>query len=88
MDPFATVRLNGASARSEVAPAWLLVAPPDFAPEIENVVTLHDVVHAMMAKSVDPSLRVTDATAVSFTRDIYPILRRVSQMHCVSDVAA
>jgi hypothetical protein len=84
----ATVRLHGASARSEVDPAWLLVAPPDFAPDIENVVTLHDVVYAMMAKSVDPSLRVTDATAVSFTRDIYPILRRVSQMHFVSDVAA
>jgi L-Lysine epsilon oxidase N-terminal/L-lysine epsilon oxidase C-terminal domain len=84
----ATVRLHGAAKASAVDPAWLLVAPPDFAPVIENVVTLHDVVYAMMAKSVDPSLRVTDATAVSFTRDIYPILRRVSQMHFVSDVAA
>jgi len=84
----ATVRLHGASAASAVDPAWLLVAPPDFAPAIENVVTLYDAVYAMMAKLVDPSLRVTDKATVSFTRDIYPILRRVSQMHFVSDVAA
>jgi hypothetical protein len=84
----ATVRLRGAAQSSPVDPAWLLVAPPDFAPAIENVVTLYDVVYAMTAKSVDPSLRITDATSVSFTRDIYPILRRVSQMHFVSDVAA
>jgi hypothetical protein len=37
---------------------------------------------------VDPSLAVTADTAVSFSRDIYPILRRVSTLHWVSNVAA
>jgi len=84
----ATVRLHGAAQPSPVDSAWLLVAPPDFAPSIENVITLDDVVFAMMAKFVDPSLRITPSTKVSFTRDIFPILRRVSHMHFVSDVAA
>jgi L-lysine epsilon oxidase-like protein len=84
----ATVRLHGAAQRAAADSAWVLVAPPDFAPAIENVVTLYDAVYAMMAKSFDPSLRVTDATRVSFTKDIYPILRRVSRMHFVSEVAA
>jgi len=83
----ATVRVNGSADTVAADPAWLLVAPPDFAPSIENVVTLYDVVYAMRARS-DPSLDVTDTSPVSFTRDIYPILRRVSTMHWVSDVAA
>ena len=36
----------------------------------------------------DPRLDVSDATTVSFTKDIYPILRRVSHLHWVSKVAA
>jgi hypothetical protein len=82
----ATVRLAGA-APIAADPAWVIVAPPDFAPPIENVITLYDVVYNVMAK-FDPKLAVTDTTTVSFTRDIYPILRRVSYMHWVSDVAA
>jgi hypothetical protein len=30
--------------------AWVIVAPPDFAPPIENVITLYDVVYNVMAK--------------------------------------
>ena len=84
----ATIRLKGSADTIEVDSARVVVAPPDFAPSIENVITLYDVMYANMAKFVDPSLRVTDATRVSFTTDIYPILRRVSKMHWVSDVAA
>jgi hypothetical protein len=40
----------------------------------------------MMAR-FDSRLAVSDATTVSFTRDIYPILRRVSHLHWVSTVA-
>ena len=84
----ATIRLENGTEAIEADPAWLIVAPPDFAPSIENVVTLYDVMYAMTARFVDPSLGVTEATRVSFTKDIYPILRRVSKMHWVSDVAA
>jgi len=84
----ATIQLNGSSDRIDAEPAWVIVAPPDFAPEIESVVTLYDVVYNIMSKSVDSSLTVTPDTAVSFCRDIYPILRRVSTLHWVSSVAA
>jgi hypothetical protein len=83
----ATIRLNGSATVIVADSAWVIVAPPDFAPPIENVITLYDVVYNVMAK-FDPKLAVTDTTKVSFTRDIYPILRRVSNLHWVSDVAA
>ena len=84
----ATVRLNGSAETVEADSAWVIVGPPDFAPPIENVVTLYDLVYSVMAQHADPSLRVSDATKVSFTADIYPILRRVSKLRWVSDVAA
>src|SRR5262245_39859169 len=81
----ATLRLQGGTAPIAADSAWLIVAPPDFAPALENVVTLYDVVHNMMTH-FDPRLAVGDATNVSFTKDIYPILRRVSHMHWISEI--
>ena len=83
----ATLRLHGSATLLTVDPAWVIVAPPDFAPAIDNVVTLYDAVYGVMA-GFDPRLAVGDATTVSFTKDIYPILRRVSHLHWVSRVAA
>jgi L-Lysine epsilon oxidase N-terminal/L-lysine epsilon oxidase C-terminal domain len=83
----ATIRLTGSAAPIDVDSAWVIVAPPDFAPAIENVVTLYDVVYNVMA-GFDPRLAVSDTSKVSFTKDIYPILRRVSHMHWVSEFAA
>jgi hypothetical protein len=83
----ATVRLNGSAVSIAADPAWVIVAPPDFAPPIENVVTLYDAVFNMMAR-FDPRRAVSDTTPVSFTKDIYPILHRVSHLHWVSAVAA
>ena len=77
----ATIRLNGSTETIEAEPARVAVAPPDYAPQIENVVTLYDVVYDMMANErFDPSLAITDDTKVSFTNDVYPILRRASNM--------
>jgi L-lysine epsilon oxidase-like protein len=84
----ATVRLNDSAKAVEADSAWVIVGPPDFAPPIENVVTLYDLVYSVMAKHVNPSLRVTDATRVSFTSDIYPILKRASRLPWVSDTSA
>ena len=83
----ATIKLKGSSESIPADPAWVIVAPPDFAPPIQNVVTLYDVVYQMAAK-FDPSLAITNATNVSFTKDIYPILRRISNIHWVSEFAA
>jgi hypothetical protein len=82
----ATIKLNASGEKIAADPAWVIVGPPDFIPHLQNVVTLYDVVSAKAAK-FDRSLAVTDATPVSFTHDIYPILRRVSDLHWVSDFA-
>lgn len=82
----ATIQLHGTTEKIEADPAWVLVGVPDFAPEIQNVITLYDVVYDMMAK-LDPAWMERALAHVSFTRDIFPIFRRVSNMHWVSDVA-
>lgn len=83
----ATLRLKDGSADIEADAAWVIVAPPDYAPEIQNVITLWDIVADMTAR-LRPKSEVADKTPVSFTRDIAPILRRVSNMHWVSEVSA
>lgn len=84
----AKVTLNGSAQTVDADSAWVLIAPPDFAPPIENVVTLYDVVYDQAAKLADPSLAVTDTSKVSFTKHVYPLLRRVSMLRWVSGVAA
>ena len=83
----AKIRLNGSTTTVTADSAWVIVAPPDFAPPIENVITLYDVVYNAMAR-FDPSLAVSETSKVSFTKDIYPILRRTANIHWVSKVAA
>ncbi len=83
----ATIRLNGAAETVEAEPARVIVAPPDFAPPIENMVTLFDVVYDL-ATRLHPLLAAQeDSRAISFASDIYPILRRPSNLHWVSDAA-
>ncbi len=54
----------------EARSAWVVVAPPDYAHPVMNLVTLYDVVR-------DRSDPAPVASTVSFTSDVYPILRRV-----------
>jgi hypothetical protein len=58
----------------EVAPepAWVIVGPPDFAPEIKNLVTLYDVAFDV---AVSQNLLALPAKP-SFVRHIQPILER------------
>jgi L-Lysine epsilon oxidase N-terminal/L-lysine epsilon oxidase C-terminal domain len=50
----ATVTLRGPSGDHTVVArgAWVLVAPPDFAPALENVVTLYDLLYDMAAREL------------------------------------
>ena len=65
--------------------AWLIVAPPSYAPAINNVVTLWD--QALnVATRLNPSLRAL-LSPVSFARDIYPILKRTVLLQWVSESA-
>jgi len=68
--------------------AWLAVAPPDYAPPIENIVTVHDLLYDLGLRffGLDPAVFSMPAAGAqgafvaafqpSFTREIYPILKR------------
>lgn len=73
----ATVRLPDGRVL-EATPARVVVAPPDFAPGLDNIVSLYDV-----ASQVFPQ----EARPVSFARDVYPLLRRISGYQWVSEAA-
>jgi L-Lysine epsilon oxidase N-terminal/L-lysine epsilon oxidase C-terminal domain len=63
---------DGTSASA--IPAWVVVAPPDFAPGVRGVVTLYDrVLQAAISKNL-----ATAPTKPSFSRDILPLLERAT----------
>ena len=80
----AAVTLNGGAQTVRAAGAWVIVAPPDFAPPIENITTLHDV---LLQVAVD-TLGLKLPAQPSFTRDIYPILRGALKMGWVNQMAS
>ncbi|MDB5295488.1 MAG: Lysine-epsilon oxidase [Phycisphaerales bacterium] len=63
--------------------ARVLVTPPDFAPETENLVTLYDVMEEV---AVDKGL-LREPAEVSFDRDVLPILRRICGYQWVNGLA-
>lgn len=67
----ATVRLDGREV--PVTGAWVVVAPPNFAPGLHGVVTMYDVVFAVATRFA-PDLK---PERPSFTRQIYPLFARM-----------
>lgn len=62
-----------------VDPAWVVVAPPDYAPDVISVKTMYDVmVDAYQGWGFNES------GEVSFTNDIHPIFERLSQAQWVN----
>jgi L-lysine epsilon oxidase-like protein len=76
----ARIRLANGTTIDDVTPAWVVVGPPDYAPEIQGLVTLHDIM-----RQVADSLGVP-RPAVSFTRDIFPILLRARRYQWVNQL--
>ena len=68
----ARIRLADGSSIDDITPAWVAVGPPDYAPEIQGVVSLYDI---MLQVAID-QLGVPRPPQVSFTRDIFPMLLR------------
>lgn len=68
----ATVRMRGTNAQFQAAGAWVVCAPPKFAPAIRNIVTMYDTLRQV---AVDKGLLPAPGRP-SFTRDIQPILQR------------
>jgi L-Lysine epsilon oxidase N-terminal/L-lysine epsilon oxidase C-terminal domain/von Willebrand factor type A domain len=68
----ATITLRADGSTPTVSGAWVLVAPPKFAPDQDSVITLYDRVRQAM---VEGGL-LPQPTTTSYTTDIYPILQR------------
>ncbi|MFL6214357.1 MAG: LodA/GoxA family CTQ-dependent oxidase [Blastocatellia bacterium] len=77
----ATVILNGTTF--PVSPAWVICAPPDFAPPIDSITTLYDTLFQVAVNKGWLSIPSTP----SFTNDVFPILDRVLRLSNVSSLA-
>jgi hypothetical protein len=77
----ARIRMPDGSMIDDIAPAWVLVAPPDLAPEIQGVVTLYDVLLDLAVSH----LQVPPPDQVSFTQHIFPLLHRTRDLQWVND---
>lgn len=76
----ATIAFAG-QAPIAVQPAWVVVAPPDFAPGISGIVTLYEVVlQAAIEKG-----GLTAKVKPSFSRDIRPIIERAVNLRWVNE---
>jgi hypothetical protein len=74
----AEVTIDGRRIPTE--PAWVIVAPPNYAPDVVGVRTLHDLL-------VDLYVRngwLPFPKRVSFREDVWPILRRLSNLQWVN----
>src|SRR6188472_2851393 len=74
----ATVHIAGREI--PVTGAWVVVAPPNYAPGIESVVTMYDLLFEV-ATVLAPDLR---PARPSFTRMIYPLFARLVQNQWVN----
>lgn len=66
----------------EATPAWVITAPPDFAPSTLGVVTLYDVMYQLALNSGWIS-----ADALYFDSDIRPIIQRAAGLRHVSGIS-
>jgi len=80
----AKVILNGEVAPLPISPAWVLCVPPDFAPPVDSITTLYDVLFQV---AVDKGWLSVPAKP-SFTNDIWPILQRVFDNQRTSGLAS
>jgi len=78
----ATLRIKGQT--QPVVPAWALVTVPRYAPHVEGVVTWFDRAVNMARVGSDGRFNIPKTT--SFTRDIFPILKRADLLSTVQGV--
>jgi hypothetical protein len=76
----ATVKV-GDQVAVDALGAWVVVAPPDFAPNVSSVVTLHDI--AMQAAV--SGFHVTEPGRPSFRDHVQPILARAASLKWTND---
>ncbi|MBL1101524.1 LodA/GoxA family CTQ-dependent oxidase [Streptomyces sp. 205] len=74
----AEVRIDGRTI--PVEPAWIVVAPPNYAPDLKSVITLYDLLQDTYVKAG----MLPQPQRVSFTRDVLPVLRRLCDLQWVN----
>jgi len=79
----ARIRLANGTTIDDIAPAWVAVGPPDYAPEIQGIVSLYDI---MLEVGIE-HFGLASPNQVSFTRDIFPILLRTRRYQWVNQAA-
>jgi hypothetical protein len=79
----AHVRVRTTGEEFDAAGAWVLVAPPKFAPQIDSVITLYD---TLFQKCVAWGWLTAPGTP-SYTADIHPILERARTTSAVMNTA-
>lgn len=77
----ATIKIRATNATPAVVGAWVICAPPKFAPHQDSPTTLYDRVFQAM---VDAGL-ATAPSSSTYTNDIYPILQRARDIKWVVD---
>jgi hypothetical protein len=76
----ATIRFADGTV-AQAHPAWVIVAPPDFAPAVQGVVTLYDtIVQAAVSANA-----ITLPVQPSFTQHILPLIERARGLRWVHD---
>lgn len=80
----ATVKFKNGGATVAAVGAWVICGAPKFAPQLDNVITLYDV---LLQVAVD-KLGLKLAAKPSFTSDFYPLLQRAIKMKWVSGMVA
>ncbi len=75
----ATLEINGTT--HSVVPAWVLVTVPRFAPEVYGIITWFDQAVSMARTNDDGTFDSPRTT--SFTKDIFPILKRADELRWV-----
>lgn len=75
----ATIKLLSDNSTPAVTGAWVIVAPPKFSPQQDNIMSLYDRIFQVMVKNG----LATAATKTSYTKDIYPILQRTRDIRGV-----
>ncbi|HTU48776.1 MAG TPA: LodA/GoxA family CTQ-dependent oxidase [Bryobacteraceae bacterium] len=69
-----------AGTKVPVSGAWVIVAPPDFSPFTDNIVTLYEVMKEASSGAKPPS-------KLSFVQDVYPIFKRQNGYQWVNEMA-
>ncbi|MBB4908509.1 LodA/GoxA family CTQ-dependent oxidase [Actinophytocola algeriensis] len=77
-----TVRASG--EEFDATGAWVIVAPPKFAPQIDSVITLYDLLFQLGASQAWLSGPATP----SYTHDIHPILERARTTSAVTNTGS